>query len=155
MSHPIIELRNVSFSYQAAPVLEDVNLTIYERESICIVGPNGGGKTTLLRLLLGQLRPTRGEIRIFGKPPEQARRQIGYMPQRADYDPMFPATVMDVVLMGRLGLRPAWSADCTIGLAGTAARTARPPATPWSRSTWPTPPGGVLPTSPAASGNGC
>ena len=100
---PVIELRNVSFSYQAAPVLEDVNLTIYERESICIVGPNGGGKTTLLRLLLGQLRPTRGEIRVFGKPPEQARLQIGYMPQRAEYDSLFPVTVMDVVLMGRLG----------------------------------------------------
>jgi zinc transport system ATP-binding protein len=102
-STPVIELRNVSFSYQAAPVLEDVNLAIYERESICIVGPNGGGKTTLLRLLLGQLRPTRGEVRIFGKPPEQARLQIGYMPQRGEYDSMFPVTVMDVVLMGRLG----------------------------------------------------
>ena len=100
---PIIELRNVSFAYQAAPVLEDVNLTIYARESICIVGPNGGGKTTLLRLLLGQLRPTRGEVRIFGKPPEQARQHIGYMPQRSEYDSMFPVTVLDVVLMGRLG----------------------------------------------------
>ncbi len=103
MTTPVIELRNVSFAYQAAPVLEDVNLTINERESICIVGPNGGGKTTLLRLILGQLRPTRGEILVFGKPPEVARRQIGYMPQRAAYDAMFPVTVMDVVLMGRLG----------------------------------------------------
>ena len=103
MTNPIIELRNVSFSYQAVPVLENVNLTIYDRESICIVGPNGGGKTTLLRLLLGQLRPTQGEIRIFGKPPEQARLQIGYMPQRSEYDSLFPVTVMDVVLMGRLG----------------------------------------------------
>ena len=103
MTHPVIELRNVSFSYQAVPVLENVNLTIYDRESICIVGPNGGGKTTLLRLLLGQLRPTQGEIRIFGKAPEQARLQIGYMPQRSEYDSLFPVTVMDVVLMGRLG----------------------------------------------------
>src|SRR5580700_194255 len=103
MTRPVIELRNVSFSYQAVPVLEDVNLTIYDRESICIVGPNGGGKTTLLRLLLGQLRPTQGEIRIFGKPPEQARLKIGYMPQRSEYDSLFPVTVMDVVLMGRLG----------------------------------------------------
>ncbi len=103
MTRPVIELRNVSFSYQAVPVLEDVNLTVYERESICIVGPNGGGKTTLLRLLLGQLRPMQGEIRIFGKPPEEARLQIGYMPQRTECDSMFPVTVMDVVLMGRLG----------------------------------------------------
>ena len=100
---PVIEVRNVSFSYQATPVLEDVNLTIYQRESVCMVGPNGGGKTTLLRLLLGQLRPTQGEILIFGQPPEQARLRIGYMPQRAEYDPLFPVTVLDVVLMGRLG----------------------------------------------------
>jgi zinc transport system ATP-binding protein len=100
---PVIECRNVSFSYQATPVLEDVNLTIYERESVCMVGPNGGGKTTLLRLLLGQIRPTKGEVLIFGQPPEQARLRIGYMPQRAEYDPLFPVTVMDVVLMGRLG----------------------------------------------------
>src|SRR5271166_3402560 len=100
---PVIELRNVSFSNQATPVLEEVNLTIYDRESVCIVGPNGGGKTTLLRLLLGQLQPTRGEILIFGQPPEQARLRLGYMPQRSEYDPLFPVTVMDVVLMGRLG----------------------------------------------------
>ncbi len=100
---PVIEVRNVSFSYQATPVLDDVNLTIYDRESVCIVGPNGGGKTTLLRLLLGQLRPTQGEIRIFGQPPQQARLRLGYMPQRAEYDPMFPVTAIDVVLMGRLG----------------------------------------------------
>jgi zinc transport system ATP-binding protein len=100
---PVIECRDVSFSYQSTPVLEDVNLAIYERESVCIVGPNGGGKTTLLRLLLGQLQPSRGEIRVFGQPPEKSRLRIGYMPQRSEYDPHFPVTVMDVVLMGRLG----------------------------------------------------
>jgi zinc transport system ATP-binding protein len=101
--NPVIEVRNVSFSYHATPVLEDVNLTIYDRESVCIVGPNGGGKTTLLRLLLGQLRPTQGKILVFGQPPEQARLRLGYMPQRCEYDPMFPVTALDVVLMGRLG----------------------------------------------------
>jgi zinc transport system ATP-binding protein len=100
---PVIEVRNVSFSYQATPVLENVNLTIYDRESVCMVGPNGGGKTTLLRLLLGQLRPAQGEIRVFGQLPEQARLRLGYMPQRSEYDPLFPVTVLDVVLMGRLG----------------------------------------------------
>ncbi len=99
----VIEVRNVSFAFQGPPVLENVDLTIHDRESVCIVGPNGGGKTTLLRLLLGQLRPASGDIRIFGKSPQAARLQIGYMPQRAEYDPMFPVTVMDVVLMGRLG----------------------------------------------------
>jgi zinc transport system ATP-binding protein len=100
---PVIEVRDVSFSYQAAPVLEGVNVAIHERETVCIVGPNGGGKTTLLRLLLGQLRPIRGEIRIFGQPPDQARLRIGYMPQRSEFDPLFPVSVLDVVLMGRLG----------------------------------------------------
>ncbi len=100
---PVIEVRNASFSYQATPVLEDVNLTIYDRESVCIVGPNGGGKTTLLRLLLGQLQPDQGEIRVFGQLPREARLRLGYMPQRSQYDSLFPVTVLDVVLMGRLG----------------------------------------------------
>jgi zinc transport system ATP-binding protein len=100
---PVIDVRNISFSYQATPVLEDVSLTIYDRESVCIVGPNGGGKTTLLRLLLGQLQPTQGEILVFGQPPQEARLRLGYMPQRSHYDPLFPVTVLDVVLMGRLG----------------------------------------------------
>jgi zinc transport system ATP-binding protein len=100
---PVIEVRDVSFSYQSTPVLENVNLTIYDRETVCMVGPNGGGKTTLLRLLLGQLRPTRGEVLVFGQPPQQTRLRMGYMPQRSQYDPLFPVTVMDVVLMGRLG----------------------------------------------------
>jgi zinc transport system ATP-binding protein len=105
---PVIELRDVSFAYDAAPVLENVNLAIRPRESVCIVGPNGGGKTTLLRLLLGQLHPTAGQVRIFGQSPEAVRLRIGYMPQRGEYDPKFPATVMDIVLMGRLGQGGLW-----------------------------------------------
>jgi zinc transport system ATP-binding protein len=99
----IIELRNVSFAYNGTSVLDDVTLTIGARESVCMVGPNGGGKTTLLRLVLGQLRPTKGTVRVFGRSPEQVRLRMGYMPQHAQYDPQFPATVMDIVLMGRLG----------------------------------------------------
>jgi zinc transport system ATP-binding protein len=105
---PVIELRNVSFAYDGAPVLEDVNLAIHEKQSVCIVGPNGGGKTTLLRLLLGQLHPRTGEVRIFGRSPESVRLRIGYMPQRGHYDPLFPVTVMDIVLMGRLGQPGLW-----------------------------------------------
>ncbi len=100
---PVILLRGVSFAYERAWVLEDVNLAVGGRESICIVGPNGGGKTTLVKLILGLLRPNSGEVRVFGLPPERARLRIGYMPQYVRHDPRFPVTVMDVVLMGRLG----------------------------------------------------
>ena len=84
-------------------MLEDVNLSIPQGDFVSVVGPNGGGKTTLLKLVVGLLRPSRGEVRVFGAPPEQARPRIGYMPQQSQLDPQFPATVMDVALMGRLG----------------------------------------------------
>lgn len=94
---------NLTFSYNRYPVVENVNVTVYERDFVSMVGPNGGGKTTLLKLMLGLLHPSSGRVRIFGKPPEDARRRIGYMPQHAHLDPQFPVSVMDVVLMGRLG----------------------------------------------------
>jgi zinc transport system ATP-binding protein len=104
MSHePAVVFKDVSFAYQAAPALVDVNLSIRAGEAICIVGPNGGGKTTLVKLILGLLEPDAGEIRVFGLPPHRARLRIGYMPQYAQHDPLFPVTVMDIVLMGRLG----------------------------------------------------
>ncbi len=100
---PDVELSGVSFAYDGTPVLENVELTIRPREAVCIVGPNGGGKTTLVKLILGLLKPDCGQIRVFGQPPRQTRLRIGYVPQYAQHDLQFPATVMDVVLMGRLG----------------------------------------------------
>lgn len=100
---PAIVIKELSFSYDAYPVLEDVNLFIPAGDFVTIVGPNGGGKTTLLKLMLGLLRPSRGEVRVFETAPQEARPRIGYMPQHSDLDPQFPATVMDVALMGRLG----------------------------------------------------
>jgi zinc transport system ATP-binding protein len=100
---PVVELKNVSFSYDGFPVLEDVNLTVEEHDFLSIVGPNGGGKTTLLKLILGLLKPLKGTVRVFGQNPVKARSRIGYMPQYSSLDPLFPVTVMDVVLMGRLG----------------------------------------------------
>jgi zinc transport system ATP-binding protein len=100
---PVVVMRRVSFAYDRMPVLEDVNLTIGPRESVSIVGPNGGGKTTLLKLILGLVPPAAGEIRVFGRAPDRVRGRVGYMPQNLQYDPQFPVTVMDVVLMGRLG----------------------------------------------------
>jgi zinc transport system ATP-binding protein len=103
--HPDIEINNLSFSYDTVPVLEDVNLTVEHGEFATIVGPNGGGKTTLLKLLLGILKPVQGKIAVLGNAPGKARLKLGYMPQHADLDPQFPVTVMDVVLLGRLGSR--------------------------------------------------
>ncbi len=104
---PDIAIEDVSFAYARVPVLENVNLTIAPGEKVCIVGPNGGGKTTLIKLILGLLIPDQGNIRVFGDPPRRAARRIGYVPQYAHYDPDFPVTVFDVVLMGRLhGPRP-------------------------------------------------
>jgi zinc transport system ATP-binding protein len=100
---PVVWLRGVSFGYESVPVLEDVNLSVGRCESVCVIGPNGGGKTTLLKLILGLLRPSAGELRVFGQSPQRARLRVGYMPQHARHDPQFPVTVMDIVLMGRLG----------------------------------------------------
>ncbi|MBN2474537.1 MAG: metal ABC transporter ATP-binding protein [Pirellulales bacterium] len=100
---PVIDLQGVSFAYDQAPVLEDVNLSVARRESICIVGPNGGGKTTLLKLILGLLNPQSGRVEVFGQTPRRARLRVGYMPQFYRHDPQFPITVTDIVLMGRLG----------------------------------------------------
>lgn len=100
---PAIFVNDLWFSYDGLPVLEDVNLAIPQLDFVSVVGPNGGGKTTLLRLMLGLLRPSRGEVRLFGLSPEEARPRIGYMPQHSQLDPQFPATVLDVALMGRLG----------------------------------------------------
>lgn len=102
-TEPVITLRDVSFFYGGTPALEDVNLSLEPREAVCIVGPNGGGKTTLVKLILGLLTPQRGEIRVFGQPPHRSRLRAGYMPQHVQHDPQFPVTVMDIVLMGRLG----------------------------------------------------
>ena len=101
-SDPVVDMQGVSFAFHATPVLEDISLVIPQGDFVCIVGPNGGGKTTLLRLLLGLLRPQRGRIRVLGGAPVAVRHRIGYMPQHALLDPQFPMRVIDIVLMGRL-----------------------------------------------------
>lgn len=98
----VIELNGVSFGYQKRLILENVHLKVKHAEFSCIVGPNGGGKTTLLKLMLGLIHPSEGQITVLGESPMKARKRIGYMPQYTHLDLQFPATVMDVVLMGRL-----------------------------------------------------
>ena len=103
MDKEVIRLDNVSFAYlPSVPVLQDVSLTVEDKEAVAIVGPNGGGKSTLFGLLLGLLKPTRGTLTVLGDKPELARERIGYMPQFSVFDYEFPVNVMDVVLMGRL-----------------------------------------------------
>jgi zinc transport system ATP-binding protein len=102
-TEPVIEFEDLSFAYDHQPIVERVSLVVREHDFVSVVGPNGGGKTTLLKLILGLLHPTNGTIRVFGMRPEEARPRIGYMPQHAHLDPQFPVTVTDVVLMGRIG----------------------------------------------------
>jgi len=106
-AQPAIVLNQVSFAYDGPPVLVGVDLTVPERDFVCVIGPNGGGKTTLLKLMLGLIKPRTGRLQVLGRTPEEARRRIGYMPQHAQLDPKFPVSAMDVVLMGRLGKRAA------------------------------------------------
>lgn len=104
MAAPVIELSGVHFSYGAQPVLEDIHLRVQPGEFVGIVGPNGGGKTTLLKVMLGLLRPQRGRVRLFGRDVERFQdwTRIGYVPQVAThFDPRFPATVEEVVAAGR------------------------------------------------------
>ena len=98
-----IFLEQVNFSYNGEPVLEDVNLSIARGEFIGIIGPNGGGKTTLLRLILGLITPDSGTIRVFGRSAAEVSHRIGYVPQHMQFDQRFPATVFDIVQMGQIG----------------------------------------------------
>jgi len=101
---PIIELKDVSFSYDIGPpALEHVSLAVEEGEFLGLVGPNGGGKSTLLKLVLGLLRPDEGEVRVAGGSPHEACRTIGYVPQYARFARDFPISVEETVLLGRLG----------------------------------------------------
>lgn len=103
MKADMIKINNLNFSYEAGKqILTDVNLQINKDELTCIVGPNGGGKTTLLNLILGLLVPNQGTISVLGETPVKARHRIGYMPQYFSLDQNFPITALEVVLMGKL-----------------------------------------------------
>ncbi|MBN9377688.1 MAG: zinc ABC transporter ATP-binding protein [Chlamydiales bacterium 38-26] len=104
--NPIIQLKHVYFSYAETPVLTDVDLAINAKEFIGIIGPNGGGKTTLLKLLMGFLKPSSGKIEIFGTAPDQSLNHIAYVPQTQRYDREFPISVLELVLAGRLSKLP-------------------------------------------------
>jgi zinc transport system ATP-binding protein len=100
-----LELAGVSFAYRVGqPVLEDVDVAVEEGEFVAVAGPNGGGKTTLIRLALGLERPTAGSVRLFGEPAHRFSRRstLGYLAQRSQLGTEAPATVREVVAAGRL-----------------------------------------------------
>ena len=96
----IIKIRNLNFSYDKQVVLEGINLDYSSDEFLAIIGPNGGGKSTLLKLILGLLKPQSGEIKLFGKEPSEVSKFIGYVPQNFLSNQSFPMMVLEVVLMG-------------------------------------------------------
>lgn len=108
---PIIRITDLDFAYNGQRVLENVNLTVREGDFIAMIGPNGGGKTTLLKLILGLLTPEKGEIRVMGRRPVRVSHQIGYVPQDVNINRRFPITALDVVLMGKLAPGRRWSKD--------------------------------------------
>lgn len=99
---PLVEIKNLYAGYNNEIILDDINLSIQQDDFIGLIGPNGGGKTTLLKVIIGLIKPQQGLVRVMGETPEKGRAQIGYVPQFAEYDAAFPISVRDVVRMGRL-----------------------------------------------------
>ncbi|MBI4387885.1 MAG: metal ABC transporter ATP-binding protein [Candidatus Omnitrophica bacterium] len=102
MNEKAIDLKGVWVHYDATLVLKDIHLAIDQNILLGIIGPNGAGKTTLLKIILGLIEPEQGDVRVLGRYPKEARRWVGYVPQRGLIDHDFPINVWDVVLMGRL-----------------------------------------------------
>jgi len=103
-SKRIIHATNIRFSYsENVPVLDDVDFDVSERDYVGIIGPNGGGKSTLLKIMLGILKPDSGTVEVFDTDPAQARTRIGYVPQYSRFDPEYPISAWEVVESGLLG----------------------------------------------------
>jgi len=101
MREEIVSLKNVEVYFNSIPVLESISLSIKQNDFLAVIGPNGGGKTTLLQVILGLIKPSKGEVKVFGENPKEGRKLIGYLPQYTFFDLNFPMSVFDVVLMGR------------------------------------------------------
>ncbi len=97
-----ILIENLSFGYGDNLILENLNFEIFQKDYIAIIGPNGGGKTTLLKLLLGFLEPTSGKVEILGASPLKMRQKISYLPQYINFNMDMPINVLDITLQGRL-----------------------------------------------------
>ena len=108
----VIDIKNVSFAYDKQMILENINLSVEEKDFLAIIGPNGGGKSTLLKLILGILSPQKGSVSVLGKAPSKSLTQIGYVPQNTNVNTDFPIKVIEVVMMGHVGSkRPLFGYD--------------------------------------------
>ena len=105
-----VSIDHLFFSYQNNLVLKDIAIQINSGAFWGMIGPNGGGKTTLLKLIMGFLKPDRGSVAIFGQPPAQNRPLIAYVPQSLRFDKHFPISVLELVLEGRLSRLPWYGA---------------------------------------------
>jgi manganese/zinc/iron transport system ATP- binding protein len=103
MSEPAVEVADLTVAYRETPVLWDVDLNVPKGVLMAIVGPNGAGKTTLIKAVLGLVRPAAGRVLVHGRPYEEQRRLVAYVPQRGTVDWDFPTSVLDVVTMGTYG----------------------------------------------------
>lgn len=103
-----IVIDGLSFSYEKTAILEKIDLQVSQGHFIGVFGPNGGGKTTLLKLLCALLRPNEGKISLLGMSPKLARKEIGYVPQTKRFDRQFPISVLEVVLQGALSTLSLW-----------------------------------------------
>lgn len=101
MTNYPVEVTDLTVAYNEKPVLWDIDLSVPEATMMAIVGPNGAGKTTLIKSILGLIKPAAGRVLIYGKPYEDQRHLVGYVPQRGSVDWDFPTSVLDVVMMGR------------------------------------------------------
>ena len=113
MNYPIT-IEGLSVSYDKKRVLSNVYLRIEEGRLIGVLGPNGAGKSTLFKSILGLISNNTGTITIFGKPISESRKRIAYVPQRDEVDWTFPATVRDIVMMGRFPAKTIWQKMDTI-----------------------------------------
>lgn len=100
MAEPLITLRDVSSGYGGHVIIHDVNLDLNEGDFMAVVGPNGGGKTTLFRTILGLIQPASGTVEVMGTQPSRGCRDVGYVPQFGSFDRRYPALAREVVAMG-------------------------------------------------------
>ena len=98
----IIEIDNLNVMFGDTVALKNIKLDVFEKDYIAIMGPNGGGKTTLLRTILGLQKPTSGKVLLFEKSPKNSRSKVGFVPQVSKINKRFPMSVFEAVLTGAL-----------------------------------------------------